>query len=299
MKAILGLLFALGAAARPADSYSALAPRAACSGNTATTRSSWCDWSVDDDYYTTGPDTGVIREYWLSLEDSTVSPDGVSRSAMTINGSIPGPTIIGDWGDTFKIHVTNNLASSSNGTSIHWHGLRQNYTNEMDGVASITQCPTAPGETLTYTFKATQYGTTWYHSHFSLQAWEGVAGGIIINGPATQDYDEDAGVILLSDWDHQTVDELWPTVRSSGPVPLDTGLINGTNVWDDGGERFKLAFESGTSYRLRIVNTAIDSHWKFSIDSHSLTVIASDLVPVTPYDTQILNIGIGMFLPCR
>jgi FtsP/CotA-like multicopper oxidase with cupredoxin domain len=53
---------------------------------------------------------------------------------------------------------------------------------------------------MTYTWRATQYGTTWYHSHFSLQAWEGVLGGIIINGPATSNYDEDKGVLFLNDW---------------------------------------------------------------------------------------------------
>lgn len=36
-----------------------------CSGNTASTRSEWCDYSIDTDYYTTAPDTGVTREYWV------------------------------------------------------------------------------------------------------------------------------------------------------------------------------------------------------------------------------------------
>ena len=38
------------------------------------------------------------------------------------------------------------------------------------------------------------------HSHFALQAWEGVLGGIIINGPASGDYDTDMGVMFLNDW---------------------------------------------------------------------------------------------------
>src|SRR5947209_17281574 len=76
----------------PAD----IVRRAACSGNTATTRSEWCDYSISTDYYETAPDTGVTREYWLELTDVTVAPDGVSRSAMAINGSIPGPTIFAD-----------------------------------------------------------------------------------------------------------------------------------------------------------------------------------------------------------
>ena len=143
---------------------------------------------------------------------------------QAVNGSIPGPTLFADWGDTVIVHVTNSLSDSNNGSSIHFHGIRQNYTNPSDGVVSITQCPTAVGSTTTYTWKAVQYGSTWYHSHFALQAWEGVFGGIIINGPATANYDEDLGVLFLNDWDHSTrtdkdVDQLLPfrSVRRTSP----------------------------------------------------------------------------------
>lgn len=279
--------------------------RAVCAGNTATTRSQWCDFSIDTDYTTEAPDTGVTRQYWLELTDVTVAPDGFSRPGMAINGSIPGPTLFADWGDTVVVHVTNLLTTSTNGTSIHFHGIRQNYTNQNDGVSAITQCPTAPGETTTYTWKALQYGSTWYHSHFALQAWEGVFGGIIINGPATADYDEDLGLLFLNDWSHQTADELYTQAETTGPPTLDNGLINGTNVFgsdgdtDQTGSRFTLKFTEGSSYRLRLVNGAIDTHFKFSIDNHTLTVIASDLVPIVPYDTTVLNIGIGRSPPPR
>ncbi|KAF2656371.1 multicopper oxidase [Lophiostoma macrostomum CBS 122681] len=270
-----------------------LFPRATCSGNTASTRDEWCDYTIDTDYASKAPDTGVTREYWLELTDVTVAPDGVSRSAMAVNGSIPGPTLFADWGDTVIVHVTNTLTTSQNGTSIHFHGIRQNYTNDQDGVSSITQCPTAPGESLTYTWKAVQYGSTWYHSHFALQAWEGIFGGIVINGPATANYDEDLGMLFLNDWDHSTVDELYISAQTSGPPTLDNGLINGTNTYNDGGYRFNTSFTSGTSYRIRVVNAAVDSHFKFSIDNHTLQVIASDLVPIEPYSTTVLDIGMG------
>ncbi|OLN86528.1 Laccase-2-like protein 4 [Colletotrichum chlorophyti] len=276
-----------------------LFPRAACSGNTASTRSEWCDYSIDTDYTSEVPDTGVTREYWLELTDVTVSPDGVSRSAMAVNGSIPGPTLFADWGDTVTVHVINSLTSSNNGTSIHFHGIRQNYTNQNDGVSSITQCPTAPNDSVTYTWRATQYGSTWYHSHFALQAWQGIFGGIVINGPATANYDEDLGVLFLNDWDHQTVDELYSSAETSGPPTLDNGLINGTNVYGDDdstsqtGYRFNTTFVSGTSYRIRLVNAAVDTHWKFSIDNHTMQVIAADLVPIEPYSTTVLDMGMG------
>lgn len=39
------------------------------------------------------------------------------------------------------ITVHNNLTTNHNGTSIHWHGMRQFMTNWEDGVAGVTQCP--------------------------------------------------------------------------------------------------------------------------------------------------------------
>ncbi|RAL65835.1 hypothetical protein DID88_005498 [Monilinia fructigena] len=217
------------------------------------------------------PDTGNTVEVWLELVNTTASLDGVERIVNLVNGTFPGPTIHANWGDTVIVHLYNGL--QNNGTGLHFHGIRQNYTNDADGVPSITQCPTAPGESITYKWRATQYGTTWYHSHFALQAWEGVLGGIIINGPATANYDEDAGMMFLNDWSHQTSAALYPSAETNGPPTLDN--------------------EAGKSYRIRLVNAAIDSHFKFMIDNHNLTVIAMDLVPIVPYSTQVLSMGMG------
>jgi FtsP/CotA-like multicopper oxidase with cupredoxin domain len=94
---------------------------------------------------------------------------------------------------------------------------------------------------------------------------------------------------------------MYSSAESSGPPTLDNGLINGTNVYGDDdsssqtGYRFNTSFTAGTSYRLRLVNGAIDRHFKFSIDNHTLMVIANDLVPIVPYNTTVLNIGMGKF----
>ncbi|KAJ5527875.1 hypothetical protein N7513_012034 [Penicillium frequentans] len=281
-------------------SASSTATAKACSGNTASTRSEWCQYDINTDYTTVIPETNVTREYYFNLEKVTVSPDGRSRMALAINGSVPGPTIEANWGDWVVVHLTNSLPDDvKNGTSIHFHGIRQLHTNQNDGVVSITQCPTAPNNTITYKWRAMQYGTTWYHSHIGLQAWEGLFGGIVIQGPASANYDEDKGVIILNDWDINTVDELYGTAQLDGPPTLDSGLINGTNVFgSDGyvnqtGTRFNTSFAEGTSYRLRLVNAACDTHFKFMIDNHTMTVIANDLVPITPYKTNVLNIAMG------
>lgn len=155
---------------------------------------------------------------------------------------------------------------------MHFHGIRQNYTNSNDGVSAITQCPTAPGQTTTYKWRATQYGSSWWHSHYYVQAWDGVFGGIIINGPATGNYDEDVGIVTLVDWDHETADNLVLSSAASGPPTMANGLISGKNVYttDDGttvGERYETSFTSGQRYRFRLVNTAADTHFKFTIDN--------------------------------
>jgi FtsP/CotA-like multicopper oxidase with cupredoxin domain len=63
-------------------------------------------------------------------------------------------------------------------TAIHWHGLHQNGTVLYDGPPGITQCPIPPGNKMTYSFVAQQYGTTWYHSHFTAQYGNGVVGTV-------------------------------------------------------------------------------------------------------------------------
>lgn len=49
----------------------------------------------------------------------------------------------------------------------------------MDGVNGLTQCPIAPGDSFTYTWKAMQYGSAWYHSHYSVQYADGALGPMV------------------------------------------------------------------------------------------------------------------------
>ena len=271
-----------------------------CEGQPGSDPTTFCGFDINTDYYQNVPKTCNTVTYTFDITNTTISPDGIERIALLVNGQMPGPTIEANWGDTVVVTVNNKL--TNNGTSIHFHGLRQNLTNEYDGVPSITQCPIAPGESMTYTWVATNYGTSWYHSHFAIQTWDGVQGPIIIHGPTSQSYDVDAGMIVLQDWSHATVDSMYDAAEDAatgGPRTMDNGLINGQNTWGNGtnatGSRFVLdtEFVSGQSYLLRIVNTAIQSTYKFYIDGHNMTVISTDFVPITPYETNILNINIG------
>lgn len=132
-----------------------------------------------------------------------------------------------------------------------------------------------------------------------MQAWDGVLGGIVIHGPATANYDYDLGNLFLMDWDLRTADELYVIAGTQGVPQQQTGLINGTNTYTNSttgettGSRFETSVEEGSSYLIRLVNGAIDAHFSFSIDNHTLTVIASDFVPIVPFTTDVLSIGMG------
>lgn len=78
------------------------------------------------------------------------APDGFERSVIGINGQWPCPQIDVDLGDKVVVHMHNALGNQS--TSLHWHGLHQNGTQEMDGASGVTQCPVAPGHSFTYEF---------------------------------------------------------------------------------------------------------------------------------------------------
>ncbi|KAK9769826.1 hypothetical protein SCAR479_13479 [Seiridium cardinale] len=238
---------------------------------------------------------GITREYWLEVTtNENIKPDGVEKILGNyFNGEYPGPTIEACWGDQLVIHVTNKVAT--NGTTIHWHGIRQLNSNEMDGVNGITQCPISTGDSFTYNFTATQYGHTWYHSHYSLQYPEGVAGPLVIHGPTSADWDIDLGPILISDWIHDTAYVAFDVEIAGRAVDTDSILVNGHGHYKNvtGGSYFQTCFTPGKRHLLRLINGASTTSFKFSIDDHTMTVVASDLVAVEPFEVDDLFIGIG------
>lgn len=115
------------------------------------------DINTDQDHQ--WPITGKVVKYELEVVNKTLAVDGIDRQVLVVNGQYPGPVITADWGDTLQITVKNAL--KDNGTSIHWHGIRQLHTGVMDGTNGVTECPIAPGQEKVYTFLCTQHGTTW------------------------------------------------------------------------------------------------------------------------------------------
>jgi len=272
-----------------------------------------CGGDINTDWYKFTPKTCQVVHYEFDITNTTIAPDGVPRMALLVNGQMPGPPIRASWGDTVVIKVNNKM--ENNGTSLHFHGLRQLNNSENDGVPSVTQCPIAPGESMTYTWVAENYGTSWYHSHYVVQTWAGVMGPLIIDGPHSAEFDEELDPLFLMDWSHETVDTKYARAQNAtqkpgeavgvtyGGIPtMDNGLINGLNVWGaDGsanqtGTRAEFTFKAGKKHLLRIVNGAIQASYKFSIDGHKMKVIQADFVPIEPYWTDVLNINIGKYL---
>ena len=50
----------------------------------------------------------------------------------------------------------------------------------IDGVPGVSQKAIQPGDTFTYKWTATQYGTYWYHGHVKGQLEDGLFGPIQI-----------------------------------------------------------------------------------------------------------------------
>lgn len=56
--------------------------------NVPTSQGCWGYYSIDTDYYKEGPRTGVIREYWLVVENITMAPPDVSQGAQVSNAQL-------------------------------------------------------------------------------------------------------------------------------------------------------------------------------------------------------------------
>jgi uncharacterized cupredoxin-like copper-binding protein len=125
---------------------------------------------------------GGVKEFELT---AAVTPwevePGTTVDAWTYNGTVPGPQIHLDVGDQVRIVLHNELPM---GTDLHLHGI--NVTNEMDGVAPITQPLVEPGESFTYEFVADEPAVAMYHAHHhgQLQVPNGMFGTIFVGDMA-------------------------------------------------------------------------------------------------------------------
>ena len=97
-------------------------------------------------------------EFDLTIDSMSVDFTGKRRTAMAINGSIPGPLLRWREGDTVTLRVRNRLPHD---TSIHWHGIL--LPANMDGLpasASPASRRMACTNTASRSSRAAPTGTT-------------------------------------------------------------------------------------------------------------------------------------------
>ena len=262
-----------------------------------------------------------IKEYNLTLEQKEMTLGGVTANAMTINGSIPGPTLEFNEGDLAIINVTNKMDVE---TSVHWHGLI--LPNFYDGVPYLNTPPIEPGETFQYRIPINQSGTYWYHSHTMLQEQKGVYGSIIIQ-PKERilDYDKDL-VVVLSDWTNEKPMNVlrnlkrgneWYQVKKGTAVPLSRVVKEGAlgaqfKFWRDRMEGADISdiyypafltngkkvaeypeFQPGEKVRLRFINASASTYYWMDFGGGSPMIVSSDGIDVQPVHKSRFLFGIA------
>jgi FtsP/CotA-like multicopper oxidase with cupredoxin domain len=248
--------------------------------------------------------------YHITIDQKKVNIGGRESMGMTINGSIPGPTLRFKEGDYAVMYVKNEMDEE---TSVHWHGLL--LPNFFDGVPYLTTPPIRPGETLKYEFEIRQAGTYWYHSHTALQEQSGVFGSFVIDSRDERlDYDTDF-VIMISDWTYQKPSNVlrslkrgleWYNMRKGTAIPLNRVIARGAlgaqfNFWKQRMEGMDISdiyypafltngqpnqeyseFKPGERVRLRIINSAASTQFWLTFGGEDPLLIAADGLDVVP-----------------
>jgi FtsP/CotA-like multicopper oxidase with cupredoxin domain len=183
-------------------------------------------------------------QFDLRLTWETGAPDGQPRQMVKMNGQFPGPQLNLNYGDSVEFHVHNQLPVEA---SVHFHGIEQKGTPEYDGVPGLTQTPIQPGDSYTYKWTATQYGSYWYHGHVVGLVSDGLYGAISIQPPngvspalsKISNSSRDRGIMqrairqpytaLVSDWTKFTSDQYYQAEHDSGYdlYCVDSILLNG------------------------------------------------------------------------
>lgn len=264
----------------------------------------------------------IHYELAVTQEPVNLSGNKTVDWALTVNGTIPAPTLEFTEGDDAEILVTNKLKSEE--VSIHWHGIL--LPPEMDGVAYVNTPPIHPGQSYTFRFKIRQHGTFWYHSHTAVQEQKGVYGAIVIHPKIKKySYDKEA-VLVLSDWSDENADQIIKNLRKDGDyylykknsiqswwgsyktqslgnflgnewtrmgsmdlsdVGYDAFLINGKR------DHQVLMAHPGEKIRLRIINAAASSYFYVSLGQLPMTVISADGVDIEPIQAQEILMGMA------
>jgi L-ascorbate oxidase len=221
----------------------------------------------------------------------TIAYANNATSVLLINNEFPGPTIRANVHDIIIVHIHNALHTMEELT-IHFHGILQRQTPQMDGVGFVTQMPIPSGQIFTYVFSAYPPGTHLYHSHAGLQSVT-VFGAVIVDDPERpwEAAEVPSGPIMISDhW--EGVDRL----------AQEAGLLASpfkwegepSNVYFNGYRNFVLTLDPGDTYLLRLIGATSLSTIVFGITQHPMTVVEVDGKLIVPrYNMSSIEIASG------
>lgn len=266
--------------------------------------------------------TAALVEYDLHISEQIVSPAGKAVRGLTINGSLPGPTLRFQEGDRARIRVHNDLKHEE--TSTHWHGLL--LPNEQDGVPHVTTPPILPGQVHTFEFTLRHSGTYWYHSHTHLQEQQGVYGSMVVTPRGGEPvYTEREQVLLLSDWTNTDAHEVLRMLmrgtdyfglmrRNSQSIlgawqrgnlkdyfqrewarmlPMDVSDVGYHAFLINGQRQEKILGQPGERVRLRVINASAATYYHLHSSAGPMTLVAADGPPIRPVQVQRFLMGIA------
>lgn len=230
--------------------------------------------------------------YNFNLTWVIANPDGLAdRPVVGVNGNWPLPVIEVDKGDQLVVHMHNGLGDKN--ASMHFHGMYQNGTNEMDGPSMVTQCPVPPGYDFTYNFTVNQNGTYWYHCHVDFCYPDGYRQALIIHNKDAyfnDMYEEDV-IITMSDWYHELSEDIAPSFISlynpTGAEPLPKSFLFNDTM------NTSIPVRPNTTYMLRLINIGAFVGQYFYIENHTLTIVEIDGVYTEPAEADILYISVA------
>ena len=266
----------------------------------------------------------------LTVGETPMNVTGAPRLGVTVNGSLPGPTLRWKEGDTVTLRVSNTLREEA---SIHWHGIL--LPANMDGVPGLSFHGIHPGETFTYRFRVRQGGTYWYHSHSAFQEQTGLYGALIIEPREPEPFAyEREHVVLLSDWTDEHPERVYSKLkkqsnyynrhlRTAGDFLRDARTqgwrsamadrtmwgrmrMNPTDLADVSGATYTYLmngtapagnwtglFRPGERVRLRFINGSAMTHFDVRIPGVKMTVVAADGQYVHPVTVDEFRIAVA------